>query len=668
MLHCLKRIAGFWRGKWWRWALSFLMLARLCAAVAQPQPNIILITVDTVRADRMGFLGSKRGLTPNLDALARHSVVFTHAYSQVPITNPSHATILTGTYPQFHHVNDFAIPLAEDLPDLPQILHQHGYHTAAFVAASVLDPKGAAPGFDRGFDSYDAESVGGRRAEAVVEHVLAFLKKQPHCPLFLWVHLYDPHAPYVSPEPFKSRYASAPYDGAIAYADSAIGHLIAQLRAQGLYENSVIAIMSDHGESLGDHGEQRHGYFLYDETIHVPLLIKLPGKGLAEKRVEVRVGLVDVAPTILQIVDLPVPAAMQGQSLVPLTKSTPNAVESLLQRSIYSETDYPYLAYGWSSLRALRSNKYLFIDAPRKELYDQSADAAAEHNLALSSPAVTSEMKFSLDTFRSETGNATNVPEAVTDAEQAKKLNALGYLASIHTSGIPVVDEARADPKDMIEVANRMTLAIENMARRRYADAVPLLEYVVSKDPDNVAGNRVLGEAYVRVHDYSEAVPPLRKALRLGSDLATTHYQLGLALFALKDWNGAEVEFTTAAAKSPRWPDAHYWLGSTYGRLKRYPEAEKELEATIQFQPDNFPANMELGQVLLIEHNPEKASAVFKKAAELEPDMGDPHHFLARAYIALGREDDAQRENAEAARLGLLEKTESKGGGEVKLQ
>jgi arylsulfatase A-like enzyme/Tfp pilus assembly protein PilF len=629
------------------------MLAAYACAADRPHPNVILITIDTVRADRMGFLGSTRGLTPNLDALAQHSVVFSRAYSQVPITNPSHATILTGTYPQFHHINDFAIPLTADLPYLPEVLHGHGYSTAAVVAASVLDPKGAAPGFDRGFDSYDAEQTGGRRAEVVVDHALAYLEQHPKRPVFLWVHFYDAHAPYVSPEPFRSRYASAPYDGAIAYVDSAIGRLITQLRGEGLYENSVIAVMSDHGESLGDHGEQRHGYFLYDGTVHVPLLIKTPRDRLAQKRVETLVGLVDVAPTILQIADLPVPGTMQGRSLVSLINPAGKPATDPLARSIYSETDYPYLAYGWSPLRALRSDKYLFVDAPHKELYDLSNDAAAAHNLALDSPAVTDELKLALDTFRSKTRGSGNIPTAVVNAEQAKKLNALGYVASIHVGGTPVVDAARTDPKDMIEVANRMTVAVESMGARRYADAVPLLEYAVSKDPDNVAANRVLGEAYVRVHQYANAVPPLRKSLQLGSDLMTTHYQLGLALFGLDDLKEAETELAKAIEKYPRFPDAHYWLGSTYARMKRLPEAEKELDVTLEIQPENFPAVMELGQVLLIEHQPEKASTLFKKAAELEPDMGDPHHFLAKAYISLGRPEDAERENSEAQRLGV---------------
>ncbi len=270
------------------------LVASSMAGVAAPPPdtrppNVILITLDTTRADRMGFLGSKRGLTTNLDVLARQCVVFTHAYSQVPLTTPSHATILTGTYPQFHQVNDFGVPLAEALPYAPAIFRAHGYHTAAFVGSLVLDPgAGSAPGFDRGFDTYDAgfhrRRVGEDRYQAierrggeVVAHALAWLNQHPKGPFFIWVHLYDAHDPYDPPEPYKNRYPTTPYDGEIAYVDSVLGKLLGYLRAHSLYAGSLIAVMADHGEALGDHGEATHGIFLYDETIHVPLLIKLPG-------------------------------------------------------------------------------------------------------------------------------------------------------------------------------------------------------------------------------------------------------------------------------------------------------------------------------------------------------------------------------------------------------
>src|SRR3954471_12778818 len=253
-----------------------LWLAGCLSAHASPppkapasHPNIVLITLDTTRADRMGFLGSERGLTPNLDALARQAVVFSHAFAQVPLTTPSHAAILSGTYPQFSHVNYMGDPLDKSLPFLPDILHHRGYRTAAFVGALVLDPKKLAPGFERGFDVYDAgyhrrrpgednyHSI-ERRGEDVVSRVLSWLSKRPPGPFFLWVHLYDPHDPYDASEPYRTRYQSEPYDGEIAYADAAIAPLLAALKARGLFDSALIAVMADHGEAFGEHGEKHH--------------------------------------------------------------------------------------------------------------------------------------------------------------------------------------------------------------------------------------------------------------------------------------------------------------------------------------------------------------------------------------------------------------------------
>src|SRR2546422_956346 len=274
--------------------LAVLLILEVCFAAQPPRsprkpgaaspdsshPNIVLITLDTTRADRMGFLGSDRGLTPNLDSLARQSRVFSRAYSQIPLTTPSHATILTGTYPQFHHVNYMDDLLGTALPFLPDILHHNGYRTGAFVGGLVLDPKKLAQGFERAFDTYDAgfhrRGMGGdryqsleRRGGEAVARALAWLSKPSAKPFFLWVHLYDPHDPYDPPEPFKSRYQAQPYDGDVAYTDFVVGKLLAALRARGLFDSTLIAVMADHGEAFGEHGEKHHGIFLYDETIHV---------------------------------------------------------------------------------------------------------------------------------------------------------------------------------------------------------------------------------------------------------------------------------------------------------------------------------------------------------------------------------------------------------------
>src|ERR1700739_699818 len=244
-------------------------------AAAANQPNVILITLHTVRADRMGFLGSKYGLTPQLDALARQGVVFEHAYSQAPITPVSHATILTGTFPQYHGIRNFGDRLPPSVPFLPDILHGQGYHTGAFVGSIILDPKnGFASGFERGFDVYNAgfhrqkagerrEASMQRRGEVTLGFVLEWVGQQKGGPFFLWFHLWDAHDPYNPPEPFRSRFPNAPYNAGIAYVDSIVGKLLDYLRSQGLYDNTLIAVAADHGESLGGHGELTHRLFTY---------------------------------------------------------------------------------------------------------------------------------------------------------------------------------------------------------------------------------------------------------------------------------------------------------------------------------------------------------------------------------------------------------------------
>jgi choline-sulfatase len=660
-----------------RQLVCVLCLAASALAGAAPPPvippNIILITVDTARADRMGFLGSKLGLTPNLDTLARESVVFTHAYSQVPLTAPSHATILTGTYPQFHQVNDFQVPLAPDLPYAPAILRKHGYRTSAFVGAMVLDPHaGFARGFDRGFDTYDAgfhQSRPGedryhsteRRGGEVVAHALAWLNQHPRGPFFMWLHLYDAHDPYDPPEPYKSKHTTAPYDGEIAYADSALGKFLSQLRARGLYHGALIAVMADHGEALGDHGEDTHGFFLYDETIHVPLLIKLPGAASATKdsatrisagkEIENRVGLVDVLPTILQAVGIAVPQGVQGESLIGMLIPKP-APDASPDRPAYAETDYPQNTYGWSPLRALRTGKYLYIKAPRQELYDQSVDPKAEHDLSSASTAVTSTLAGQLDAFRQKTTSSREAPKSTVDPEAQAKLAALGYVATNSNASKAGAKEQGADPKDKIEIGNlihRTYLLIED---QRYQEAVPVLRQLIAKEPDTPLAYAQLGQCFVSLKDYPQAVPVLRKAVELRPDMTLPHFQLGVALLETRDIAGAVPELEVVVARKPHWEEAHLLLQMAYAQTDRMAEAIKECEKVLEFDPDHYGTNLLLGRVLVLTADPAAALPRLKKAAALEPKAPEPHMFLADAYVQLGRKTDASRERATAKRLG----------------
>ena len=649
--------------------LAVLLLAAGSSLASWAEPaNVIVITLDTTRADRMGFLGSTRGLTPNLDALARQSAVFIRAYCQVPLTTPSHATILTGTYPQFNHVSDLGSPLENDLPYVPEILRRHGYRTAAFVGSQVLDPKSAsAPGFDRGFDTYDApfharrpgddryHSI-ERRGMEVVAHALEWLNRHPHGPFFLWLHFYDPHDPYDPPPPFKARFASSPYDGEIAYVDSAVGRLLAGLRTRGLYEHTLLVVVADHGEAFGEHGELSHGLFLYDDTLHVPLLMKLLGTRSQHVAVESRVGLVDIAPTILQELGISPPPAMQGASLLELMKGVSGAAtarSSLAARTAdrpeYAETDYPHRAFGWSSLRSWRAGKYLYIDAPQRELYDQTSDPGSLHNLAGSAPAVADAMAAQLEAFRRKTSRAGGT-QAVLTPQQAAQLQALGYVTS--GSSKPETEEKRgADPKEKVGISNSLHKALLETEEQHYREAIPLLEQVLHTEPGIALANLQLGRAWNSLGEYAKAVPWLQKAVELTPQSADAHYELGAALGEMGDWEGSAKQMQAALAQDPNSDELHFYLGSAYEESGRTADAMREYQAAARLNPDNYRANLLLGRLLAMQNQAAEALPYLKKAVQLQPQSADAHKFLGNVYTVLGDEAKARQEHDEAQRL-----------------
>ena len=626
------------------------------------RPNIVLITLDTTRADRMGFLGSDRGLTPNLDALARQSVVFAKAYAQVPLTTPSHAALLTGTYPQYSHLEDLGAPLSKDLPYLPDLLHQHGYKTAAFIGAYILDPwRHTAPGFERGFDFYDTDfhqrkpgedryhSV-ERRAEDVANRALKWLSTHPKTPFFVWLHFYDAHDPYDPPPPFKARYANAPYDGEIAYTDSVVGSFLAVLKRHGLYQNTVIAIAADHGEAFGEHGEERHGMFLYDETIHVPLLLKLASGKSAGKRVDTRVALADIAPTLLRAADLVPPPTMQAESLLPLIDATklPDAENAKTpDRPIYSETNYGHRAFGWAELSSWRAGKYLFVEAPKKELYDQSSDPGASKNLVTSSKAVADTLEAQLSDFQQKTSRA-KTEQAKLDPSQVESLRALGYLASDNNapnnSG-----RAAIDPKDKIEVANALHRALVDIEEDKYDEAIGELQEMIRQDPGTSTGYLELGRALVHERRYEEALPVLRTSAQKAPDSGMAHYELALALIKSGQWEDALPEMKAAVLCTPGSAQMHFYLAAVHLRLKEISEATTEFDKALELDADHFLANLKYGEMLLLEGDATGALPKLTRAVKVNPKSAEAHDALSRTYDVLGKKESAARERALAA-------------------
>jgi choline-sulfatase len=635
--------------------LYLLVLFPALAVAATDRPNVILITLDTVRADRMGFLGSKLGLTPQLDVLASQGVVFEHAYSQAPITPVSHATILTGTFPQYHGIRNFGDRLPPSVPFLPDILHAQGYHTGAFVGSIILDPKnGFASGFERGFDIYDAgfhrqktgerrEASMQRRGEVTLGHVLEWVGQQKGGgPFFIWFHLWDAHDPYNPPEPFRSRFPGAPYNGGIAYVDATVGELLDYLRNQGLYDNTLIAVAADHGESLGEHGELTHSIFLYDSTIHVPLLLKLPGNRFDGQRVNATASLVDLAPTVLEALGQTPPPAMQGRSLLPLIGNPHPENRPSLATGDHSER-----SFGWSALVSLRLGNQLYVRAPRPELYDLASDPGAKTNLYTDKRAAAVRLAVQLDSFvkRSSEG----APQALQDGLDEKsreKLSALGYVASAKTS-----PPTRIDPKDRIDVANDMHDASLAIEEGREATVIPLLLHVVAKDPQVQAAQYYLGIAYSRNGKFAKAIPPLRKAVELRPDALMAQYELAICLYETGDLKTAAAHFEILVENRPDWSDARYSMASIYARTGRPEEAAKNLLIVLQGEPDHYRANLLLGRMLFLNGTFHEALPYLEKAAAVQTDSSEAHSFLADEYEKLGRAQDAENERAEAARL-----------------
>jgi len=613
---------------------------------AQGKASVLLVTLDTTRADRMGFLGSQRGLTPALDAFARESVVFTNAFAQAPITTVSHATILTGTYPPFHRVTDFGAPLASGVPYLPDVFRQAGYRTAAFVGSLVLDPRsGTAPGFDRGFDRYDAGfrirrpgedryRTVERRGDEVIARALAWIADPAPGPWFAWVHLYDAHDPYEPPADLTSRFAAAPYDGEIAGVDRLVGRLL-----RGVHPSTIVAVAADHGEALGDHGEETHGVFLYDSVLHVPLVLRLPGARSA--RVTARVRLADLAPTLLAAIGVPTPSSMQGESMLPLAQA-----RDARDRPAYAETDYPRQAFGWSPLVAWRADRFLLVRAPRPELYDSIADRGATRNLADARGRVVQGMSAELEEFRRKvSGTAAPVAKPAVDPDLARRLAALGYVSG---SGDGAFAPGSVDPKDRIAIANTLHNAVVAVEDGGFRKAIPMLERVTASEPNIPIAQLQLGVAYARERQYARAVPTLKRAVALQPENMFAHYELAVGLYETGDLGRAAQEFELVAARMPRWADARYSLGSVYARIDRVPDAVRELRAAIDLEPRHFRGNLLLGRILTLQGQAAAALPHLRMATDADPASSEAHSFLADAYEKTGNTAEAAKERQRA--------------------
>jgi choline-sulfatase len=622
-----------------------IILITFLVAVAAPQtalwaqpsspasapPDVFLITIDTLRADHVACYGYKDVETPTLDSLAADGIRFTHAYTHSPITNTSHTTILTGLLPSVHGVTDFGVPLAPSHVTWAELLKKKGYQTAAFIGAVILDSNQLAPGLDRGFDFYDnfpakteTKARWGRverRAAEVVQHAEAWLDKHPpglhaDAPRFVWVHLFDPHDPYEPPPPFAEKYAKRLYDGEIAYADSALGHFIATLKKSGAYQNAIIIVVGDHGEGLGEHGEETHGLFLYDSTLHVPLIIKTPAahNGLV---VDAQVRTTDILPTVLSLTNTPVPSELNGESLVPYFDSA-----SQPARSLFGETDYP-LRWGWAPLRALREQNAKLIEAPRPEFYNLQSDPGELKNLySAQSPDVAS-----------------------LQAEMAKwKAKLPAAAGSQPTANLP-------DPKDKIEVQNLLHRSMLASDDGRTAESRQYLEKAVQLDPDSSTAFRQLGELELSAQDYAKAATHLKRAIQLRPEDSTAAFELGQAMEKTADYPGARDALEASLKLVPSQTTARLLLGHVYLHLKDAHNAEDQFEAALLVDSDNTEGRLGLAEAQIMKGDFAAAIPDLEALTKSEPKNAQAWHELAQAYKGAHREAEATKAEVKASAL-----------------
>jgi len=652
---------------------------------ALSRPNILLVTIDTVRADHVGCYGAVNVKTPTIDSLARDGILYERALSQVPLTWPSHVNILTGTYPFHNGVQDFTgQPLAAEFRSVAQAFSEHGYATAATISSFVLNRSW---GLARGFAHYDDAFSGNaflesgvglveRKAEESVDRSLAWFRGRPAKPFFFWLHLYDPHSAYDPPEPFRSEYRGHLYDGEISFADAQLGRLIAWMKQNRLYDNTAIVLLSDHGESLGEHGEKEHGFFIYNSTIHVPLIIKPVAAGARGRRVSDVVEITAAAPTLLQLAGITDRISKQFDTASLLPKPKPGAA--------YSETMYPLSSFGWNPLRSLESGDYHYVEAPRPELYNVRSDLGEQHNLIAAQPATAAALKQQLEQRVSLRAAARPPGGTAADDAVTEKLRALGYLAYRSPLSAEALGKPLPDPKDKIRVVESILQASDLLRVGQVDQAEALLKKVQAEDPNLYVIPFMLGEEALDRQQWAEARAQLQRALELNPEFDQAMTALGRALHELGQDAEAETWVRKAIEKNSRNFRAWYELGWIQARTKPA-ESLLALHKTIEIQPNFALAYREIGMIefqaqdyddaarhlqqavnlglskpyllnyLGIAYSRtgklQKAVAIYRQALQQKPDLAEAHLNLGFVYERMQQTAQAAEEYATACRL-----------------
>jgi arylsulfatase A-like enzyme/Tfp pilus assembly protein PilF len=645
--------------------MTLTVLPAAAQTPAKPALNVVLITIDTLRADHVGCYGYKQIKTPNIDGLAADGVRFDRAFAVVPVTLPSHTSMLTGTYPMLSGMHDFSGNKLSPLqPTLASVLKQAGYQTGAVIAAAVLDSRfGLNQGFDFYYDHFDFSRLDEanldqmeRPGNVVADVALNWLEKDwlekdqlaknSQKKFFLWMHLYDPHFPYRPHEPYSREYAAQPYDGEIAFADEQVGRLLRFLKEKGIYRNTIIVLCGDHGESLGEHGEKTHGFFIYNATMHVPLIIRLPED--AARVVGDPVSLVDLMPTVLGAVGLEVPSQVQGRSLLPQLRDARDRDD----RVLYGETYLPRLHFNWSELRGSENTKYHFIDAPRPELYDLAKDPGEVHNLFAEKKAVSEEMRAKLaGMIRDYSAGKELAEKTGLDPDLMERLKALGY-AGFSGGGNPTISSRNLpDPKDRIATYELISDAIADSQHGRFQESIDNLKKVVKTEPNSVPAHYLQGLDYYRLKMYPQAVDELQKTVQLSPDYALAVFNLGMAQAHAGQIDAAIATLQRTLQLDATNFEAAYNLGVAFLQKRQLEPAAEAFRQSVTINPELARGHRVLGETLLYQNKLDNAISELRRAVELAPQEPIMHESLAKALAAKGLTAEADEETRRAQKL-----------------
>jgi len=638
-----------------RFALCIALLVSGCARDTPPPApaaarNLVIVTIDTLRADRLGCYGNREVATPRLDHIAAGGALFEQATVHVPLTRPSHASIFTGLLPAEHGLRDNVSPsLAPEVPTLAPMLKAAGFRTAAFVSSIVLSRQS---GLHRGFDEYaDRFEVDGddarflntiqRPGDVAMKEALAWIQSAGDGRFFAWIHLYDPHDPYEPPEPYASQYAGRPYDGEVAWTDELMGRLEGALQRLGLHDKTVLVVTSDHGEGLGEHGETVHGFFVYESTLRVPLIVRGPGvapgrrmKGVARS--------VDLLPSVLDLLGVPAPAGWQGsgQSLGPVLRGTASMAVS---EPAYAESLLPLLHYGWSDLRALRDGRWKYIQAPRPELYDLEADPGETRDLAAEMPARAEALRNGLAAHlareRAVATDAAGVPP-----DLLEKLGALGYLGAGAPRSAP--GTAAADPKDKIaeyKVLNRLVReGLVALRQKDYAASIQRFRSLLARGVASFEVHYYLGRALSASGKPREAIPHFEAAIVRLPGFAAAYLELAQCRIAIGDAPAAVEVLRRGQAAAPKDPRLHEREAQVWKRGKRHAQAIAAYRAAIALAPKDALLRVQLGEALRDAGALDDAARALREAVDIDPAPASYWNALGMVLGAAGRLPEAE--------------------------